>query len=114
MASEVRSHLAYITVDLPAADRRRLGVDDDLVARLRQVVNTEGPAAAARFIPDAVADEYTIAGGRADVVARLAGLCRLARPELVALDASDYTVRFVDDCAAVVNDAGIAAGPLSL
>jgi hypothetical protein len=112
MASEVRSHLAYITVDLPPADRRRLGVDDDLAARLRDVVNTEGPDAAAPLIPDAVVDEYTIVGSRADVVARLSDLCRRARPELVALDASDYSVRFLDDCAAVMRDAGVAAGPV--
>jgi len=114
MAAEVRSHLAYITVDLPAEDRRRLGVDDDLAARLREVVNTEGPDAAAPLIPDAVVDAYTIVGDRAGVAAWLADLCARATPELVAFDASDYSVRFIEECAALARDAGIASGPLSL
>jgi len=112
MAAEVRSHLAYITVDLPPDDRRRLGVDDDLAARLRSVVNAEGPDAAAPLIPDAVVEEYAIVGARADVVARLSDLCRRARPEVVALDASDYSVRFIEECADVMRDAGVASGPV--
>ncbi len=114
MASEVRGHLAYITVDLPGEDRRRLGVDDALAARLREVVNSDGPDAAARLIPGAVVDEYSIVGDRTDVAARLNDLCRRVAPELVALDASDYSVRFLDECAALAADAGIASGPLSL
>jgi len=112
MAAEVRSHLAYITVDLPVEDRRRLGVDDDLATRLRGIVTTDGPDAAAPLIPDAVVDEYTIVGDRGTVVDRLADLCRRARPEVVALDASDYSVRFLDECAAVMHDAGVVAGPV--
>jgi 5,10-methylenetetrahydromethanopterin reductase len=112
MASELRSHFAYITVDLPPGDRRALGVDDDLAARLRRVVNTEGPEAAAPLIPQAVVDQYAIVGDRPSVAARLAGLRTRIRPELLVFDAEDYSVGFLEDAAAVAADAGVVAGPI--
>ncbi len=112
LAEEIRAHLAYITVDLPPPERRALGVDDDLAARLRRVVTTDGPEAAAPLIPTAVLDEYAIIGDRAAVVSRLARLRQEVRPELIAFDASDYSVAFLDECAAVASDAGVVAGPI--
>jgi len=113
MADEVRSHLGYITVDLPAADRAALGVDDELTARLRRLVNSEGPAAAAGLVPQAVVDEFTILGERDAVAARLAGLRARLRPELLVFDAGDYSVSYLDELSALAADAGAAPGPMS-
>ncbi len=112
MIDEARSHLAYITVDLPAADRQALGVDDSLVARLRRVVNTEGPEAAAPLVPDSVVERYAVVGDRPGVVARLGELRARVRPELLVFDAGDYSVGFVEQCADLAADAGACSGPL--
>jgi len=102
LAGDVRAHLAYITVDLPAADRADLRVDDALVARLRQVVNTEGPDAAGPLVPQAVVDRYAIVGDRAQVTARLARLRRRLHPELLVFDAGDYSASYIGDVADLV------------
>lgn len=43
----IRSHLSYMTVDMPAAWRARLDVDDAVVARLRTALASGSPAAEA-------------------------------------------------------------------
>jgi 5,10-methylenetetrahydromethanopterin reductase len=114
MASDVRSHFAYITVDLPPAARRALGVDDDLVARLRHIVNTDGAEAAAPLIPQAVVDHYAIVGDRPSVVARLSELRTRVRPELLVFDAEDYSVGFLEQAAGVAVDAGVVLGAIDM
>jgi len=106
LAEDVRAHLAYITVDLPAADRRALGVDDDAVVRLRAVVTSDGPEAAGPLVPQAVVDAYAIVGDRAAVAARLAELRARIEPELLVFDAGDYSPAFLDELAALATDAG--------
>jgi len=106
LAQDVRAHLSYITVDLPPADRRALGVDDDLVARLRAVVTTDGPEAAGPLVPQSVVDAYAIVGDRTAVAGRLAELRARIEPELLVFDAGDYSLAFVDELAALAADAG--------
>jgi 5,10-methylenetetrahydromethanopterin reductase len=110
--AEMRAHFAYMTVDLPPADRRALGADDDLVARLRAVVATQGPEAAAALVPQAVVDHYAVVGERASVVTRLAELRERVRPEVMVFDANDYSLRHLEAVAALAHDAGVIAGPL--
>ena len=45
----------------------RLGVDDELVARLRAALASDGPAAAGRLVPDSVLGAFAITGDRARV-----------------------------------------------
>ena len=111
-AAEMRAHFAYMTVDLPPADRRALGADDELVERLRTMVNTEGPEAAAALVPQAVVDHYAVVGERAAVITRLQELRARIRPELMVFDANDYSHRHLEDVAALAHDAGVKAGPL--
>jgi 5,10-methylenetetrahydromethanopterin reductase len=106
MIEEARSHLAYMTVDLPAADKGALGVDDELVARLRALVTSEGPEAAASLVPQSVVDAYAIAGSRSAVVAQLGALVATVRPELLVFDAGDYSVAFAADVGAVAVESG--------
>jgi 5,10-methylenetetrahydromethanopterin reductase len=106
LAADVRAHLAYITVDLPPADRRALGVDDDLVARLRAVVSADGPEAAGPLVPQAVVDAYAVVGDRPHVARRLAELRARIQPELLVFDAGDYSLAFVEEVAALAAEAG--------
>jgi 5,10-methylenetetrahydromethanopterin reductase len=106
MVDELRSHFAYMTVDLPPADRQALGVDDDLVVRLDHLVNTKGPEAAAALVPDAVVEQYAVVGTRAEVVSQLGAWRERIRPELWVFDAGDYSVSFLDEVAGVATDAG--------
>jgi 5,10-methylenetetrahydromethanopterin reductase len=110
MAADVRSHLAYIAVDLPPWDRLALGIDDGLAARLRAIVASEGPDAAAPLVPQGVVDHYALVGDRAAVVARLGELSGRMAPELVVFDAGDYSAGFVAELAAVAHDAGAVDG----
>jgi hypothetical protein len=109
MVAEARAHLAYMVVDLPAAERLALAVDDARCARIRQIVNADGPDAAAPLIPDAVLDHYAIHGRRADVVARLRDLLSRLRPELLLFEAGDYSVEFLESVASLAADAGVIA-----
>jgi 5,10-methylenetetrahydromethanopterin reductase len=110
MVAEVRSHFAYMTVDLPTESRRALGADDDLVAKLREVVNRDGPDAAAALVPQAVIDHYAVVGARTDVVARLRDLRSQLQPELMVFDAFDYSSAHLQQIAAIATDAGALAG----
>jgi hypothetical protein len=96
-----------MTVDLPPAERRALGVSDDQVAELRQAVHLQGPAMASRLVPEAVTRRYAIAGDRDEVVERLKEARQLVRPELIAFGAHEYTTAFVHDVAAIATAAGI-------
>jgi 5,10-methylenetetrahydromethanopterin reductase len=109
MIDDLRAHFAYMAVDMPPAERAALGLDDDRTARLSETVNSRGPDAAAGLIPDAVLERYAIVGTRSQVVARLAALRQDIQPELVLLDAADYSVGFLEDAASVVVDAGVVA-----
>jgi 5,10-methylenetetrahydromethanopterin reductase len=105
----IRPHLSYMTVDMPAAWRERLGVDDGLVARLRAALASDGPAAAARLVPDSVLGAFAITGDRADVVSRLAAAVEAAAPELVVFGPHEYTTGHLGDIAALAAEAGLVA-----
>jgi alkanesulfonate monooxygenase SsuD/methylene tetrahydromethanopterin reductase-like flavin-dependent oxidoreductase (luciferase family) len=111
--AEMRAHFAYMTVDLPPADRRALGADDDLVERLRSVVNTQGPEAAADLVPQAVVDQYAVVGDRGRVVTRLQELRARIQPELMVFDANDYSLSHLEEVVALAHDVGLTAGALS-
>jgi 5,10-methylenetetrahydromethanopterin reductase len=114
MIEEARSHLAYMTVDLPIEEKVALMVDDGLVARLRELVTTEGPDAAASLVPQSVLDAYAIAGSRSSVVAQLSALLSEVRPELVVFDAGDYSTAFAEELRSVALDSGAVDGPFSI
>jgi 5,10-methylenetetrahydromethanopterin reductase len=86
MRSEMRAHLAYMLVDMPAEERA--------------VVATA---------PDMLLERYAVVGERSDVVARLADLVRQAQPELLLFDADDYSLGFLESAASVAMDAGVVA-----
>ena len=106
--AEARAHLAYMAIDMPSAERTRLGLDDAQTVRLRDIVNTRGPEAAGSLIPDALVDRYAVTGSRASVVARLATLLQSAGPELLLFEAGDYSEAFLESVASVALDAGAA------
>ncbi len=106
---QIRPHLSYMTVDMPAAWRERLGVDDGLVARLRAALASDGPDAAGRLVPDEVLGAFAITGDRADVVSRLASAIESAAPELVAFGPHEYTTGHLGDIAALAAEAGLTA-----
>ena len=84
MQREMRAHLAYMMVDMPANDR-----------------------AAAAANPQAILERYAVVGERHAVVARLAELVQQVQPELLLFDADDYSVAFLESAAAVAMDAGV-------
>ncbi len=104
----IRPHLSYMMVDMPAAWRERLDVDDGLVTRLRAALVSDGPAAAARLVPDSVLDTFAITGDRASVVRRLAAAVEAAAPELVVFGPHEYTTAHLGDIAAMAAEAGLA------
>jgi len=106
MVDQIRAHFAYMVVDMPAIERVALGVDDDRTAQLTELVNAHRREAAATLIPDAVLERYAVTGTRAQVVARLAELRELVRPEMLLFDADDYSVAFLEEAAGVALDAG--------
>jgi hypothetical protein len=106
LIDEIRAHLSYMVVDMPPAERVALGLDDDRVAQLRELVNTRGPNAAAALIPEPVLARYAVAGPRAAVVARLGELLRQVRPELLLFEAGDYSAAFLESAASLALDAG--------
>jgi 5,10-methylenetetrahydromethanopterin reductase len=108
----IRPHLSYMTVDMPAAWRERLGVDDGLVARLRAALASDGPDAAGRLVPDEVLGAFAITGDRADVVSRLAAAIESAAPELVAFGPHEYTTAHLGDIAALAAEAGLTTSPV--
>jgi 5,10-methylenetetrahydromethanopterin reductase len=112
MIGEIRSHLAYMTIDLPPEERHELGVDDALAGRLREAVAALGPEAAGPLVPDAVLQRYAVTGSREAVVARIAALRALIRPELLLFDAGDYSAAYLKNAAAVITEAGAVAGAL--
>jgi hypothetical protein len=86
MRHELRAHLEYMLVDMPAEER-----------------------AAVAAAPDTLLERYAVVGERSDVVARLAELVRRVRPELLLFDADDYSVAFLESAASVAVDAGVVA-----
>jgi 5,10-methylenetetrahydromethanopterin reductase len=86
MRRDMRAHLAYMLVDMPAEER-----------------------AAVAAAPDTLLERYAVVGERSDVVARLAELVRQVRPELLLFDADDYSPAFLERAASVAMDAGVVA-----
>jgi 5,10-methylenetetrahydromethanopterin reductase len=111
MVDEIRAHLAYMAVDMPAAERSVLGLDDDATARLRHIVNSSGPEVAAPLITDAVLQRYAVIGDRKKVVTRLNELRLAVQPELLLFDADDYSVAFLEQVAQLALDAGVVRFP---
>jgi 5,10-methylenetetrahydromethanopterin reductase len=107
--NEVRSHFAYMTVDTPPDERRALGVTDEQVAHLREVVHRDGPEAAAHLVPDQITHRYAIIGDREQVIARLAEAQQTVRPELIAFGAHEYSADFVRETAEIAARAGLRA-----
>jgi alkanesulfonate monooxygenase SsuD/methylene tetrahydromethanopterin reductase-like flavin-dependent oxidoreductase (luciferase family) len=106
MREDLRAHLAYMAVDMPEADRASLGLDGATTSKLRDLVNSRGPRAAATLITDSALEEYAIVGDRAAVVRRLSGLREQVRPELIVFDAGDYSITFLESVASLALDAG--------
>jgi 5,10-methylenetetrahydromethanopterin reductase len=106
MVAQIRAHFAYMAVDMPAAERLALGLDDDRILQLKKLVNSQRVEVAARLIPDAVLERYAVTGTRTQVVARLADLLEQVQPELLLFDADDYSVAFLEQAAAIALDAG--------
>ena len=86
MRRDLRAHLAYMLVDMPADER-----------------------AAVAAAPDKLLERYAVVGERSDVVARLAELVRQVQPELLLFDADDYSPAFLERAASVAMDAGVVA-----
>ena len=107
--NEIRSHFAYMTVDTPPDERRALGVTDEQVAHLREVVHRDGPEAAAHLVPDQITHRYAIIGDRDAVTARLAEVQQTVRPELVAFGAHEYSADFVKETDEIARRAGIGS-----
>jgi 5,10-methylenetetrahydromethanopterin reductase len=110
--SEVRAHFAYMTVDLPLAEREALGITDEHVEQLRHAVQYEGLDVAARLVPDVVLERYSTTGSKADVIRSLSEGWTVARPDLVAFSAHEYSAPFVEEIAEVATLAGL--GPAGL
>jgi alkanesulfonate monooxygenase SsuD/methylene tetrahydromethanopterin reductase-like flavin-dependent oxidoreductase (luciferase family) len=75
MREEVRAHLGYMGVDMPAAERSQ--------------------------VLDSMLERYAVVGDRPTVIGRLSGLRERVRPELFVFDAHDYTLDFVEEIADV-------------
>ena len=90
MTEDLREHLGYMAVDMPAAERLTLGVEGGASAR----------------ISDELLERYAILGTRRGVAARLSQLRETLQPELLVFDAGDYSVAFLEDLAALAVDAG--------
>ncbi|HEY2281604.1 MAG TPA: LLM class flavin-dependent oxidoreductase [Streptosporangiaceae bacterium] len=110
----IRPHLSYMTVDMPAPWRERLGVGDDLVAELRAALASGGPDAAAQLVPDEVVNAFAVIGDRAEVAHRLADAVAEVRPELLVFSAHEYSTGHIGQIAELAAEVGLApaAGPL--
>jgi len=106
--AEVRAHFAYMTVDLPLAERQALGITDEHVEKLRRAVQYEGLEVAGRLVPDVVLERYSSTGDREDVIRSLSRGTSLARPDLVAFSAHEYSAKFVGEIAEVAALAGLS------
>jgi 5,10-methylenetetrahydromethanopterin reductase len=111
--AELRSHLAYMAVDFPPAERAELGLDDDLVAHLRETVNMRGAHAAAALLPDHVLAKRAIVGTRPEVVTRLADLTARLHPELLVFSLDRYSVDGIAALATLAADLASVAAPLA-
>ena len=110
----LRPHFSYMTVDMPEAWRKRLGISDDVIDELRAALRSDGPATAARLVPEAVIDAFAIVGDRADVARRLAAAIEATVPDLLVFGVHDYTAEHISDIAAVAAEVGLvaSAGPV--
>ncbi|HVT68024.1 MAG TPA: LLM class flavin-dependent oxidoreductase [Trebonia sp.] len=107
-ADAIRGHLSYMSVDMPAGWRARLGVSDDVVAGLRAALAAGGPEAAAPLVPDAVLGAFAITGDRDDVARRLADTVTRAAPDLLVFGPHDYTTGHIEELAALAAKVGLA------
>lgn len=105
----VRARFAFMTVDMPAAWRERLGVGDEVVDLLRRTVAQGGPESAAHLVPQAVVDEFAITGTRDHVVRRLADIAAQIQPEVVTFGVNEYTTAHIDEIAAIATEAGLVS-----
>lgn len=76
MRDDVLSHLGYMSADMPQPP-----TEEDMLKR------------------------YAIVGDRAEVISRLADLCATIRPELLAFDAGDYVIQYLEDLADLAQEA---------
>ena len=83
MREDVRTHLSYMSVDMPHDPVRS---ETNLLER------------------------YAIVGDRSEVVDRLAHLCMDIRPELLVFDVGDYSIRYLEDLAQLFMEVGDAHG----
>jgi 5,10-methylenetetrahydromethanopterin reductase len=107
-ADAIRAHLSYMTVDMPAAWRERLGVSDAVVTELRAALAADGPDTAGPLVPDAVLNAFAVVGDRADVARRLAAAVAAAAPELVVFGPHEYAAGHLGDLAALAAEVGLA------
>jgi 5,10-methylenetetrahydromethanopterin reductase len=110
-AEAIRAHLSYMTVDMPAAWRERLGVGDSVVAGLRAALAADGPEVAAQLVPDSVFGAFAIVGDPADVARRLATAVTAAAPDLVVFGPHEYTLAHIGDIAALAGKVGLEGSP---
>ncbi len=103
-AEEIRSHLSYMTVDMPAQWRDRLGVTAQEVEALRAALAESGPQAAGPLVPDSVVEAFSIVGDRDAVRQRLAEIAEQAQPDLLVFDLHETTAGYIDEIAALVEE----------
>ena len=70
----VLGHFSYMALDAPRVIRERAGLTDERVDAIRAEMLAGRLDAAASLLPDALVDEYAIAGTLAECAARIAGL----------------------------------------
>jgi alkanesulfonate monooxygenase SsuD/methylene tetrahydromethanopterin reductase-like flavin-dependent oxidoreductase (luciferase family) len=70
----VLGHFSYMALDAPAAIRERAGLTDQRVDEIRAEMLAGRLDAAAALLPDALVDEYAIAGTADECANRIAGL----------------------------------------
>jgi hypothetical protein len=105
----LRGLYAFITVDLPAAEREELGITDEFIAKLQAEVHQRGHAAAAHLVPDSILARYSLSGDRDYVIGRLADEVERVRPSIVTFQAFEYTRAYVAEIARLATAAGLTS-----
>jgi alkanesulfonate monooxygenase SsuD/methylene tetrahydromethanopterin reductase-like flavin-dependent oxidoreductase (luciferase family) len=70
-------------------------------------VHRDGPEAAAHLVPDQITHRYAIVGDHDEVIARLAEVRQIVRPDLIAFGAHEYSADFVRETAEIAARAGL-------
>lgn len=105
----LRGLYAFITVDLPAAEREELGITDEFIAKLQAEVHQRGHEAAAHLVPDSILARYSLSGDRDYVIGRLADEVERVRPSIVTFQAFEYTRAYVAEIARLATAAGLTS-----